>query len=100
MKSYRTVISGFAAACLVIALARWGQIWPAAAAQRGSNGPGQPQSNARQSGFFGLAPGPTGPTTELLKLMGVNQTDFGIKVVQTFDAGGKPAYATKGGDLL
>ena len=32
--------------------------------------------------------------------MGVNQTDFGIKVVQTFDASGKPAYETKGGDLL
>jgi DNA-binding beta-propeller fold protein YncE len=33
-------------------------------------------------------------------MMGVNQPDFGIKIVQTFDASGKPAYETKGGDLL
>src|SRR5216117_2832513 len=97
MKNYRTVISGFAALCVVIVLARWAQVWPAAAAQRGGNGP---QPSARQTGFFGLAPGPAGPATELLKLMGVNQTDFGIKVVQTFDASGKPAYETKGSDLL
>jgi len=33
-------------------------------------------------------------------MMGVNQPDFGIKVAQTFDASGKPAYETRGGDLL
>ena len=32
--------------------------------------------------------------------MAVDKPDFGIKVVQTFDASGKPAYETKGGDLL
>jgi len=32
--------------------------------------------------------------------MGVDRSDFGIKVAQTFDASGKPAYETKGGDLL
>lgn len=32
--------------------------------------------------------------------MGVDIPDFGIKVVQTFDASGEPAYETKGGDLL
>jgi len=32
--------------------------------------------------------------------MGVDKPDFGIKIIQTFDASGKPAYETKGGDLL
>src|SRR5437016_5236107 len=100
MKAYRTIISGFAVLCAVIALARWAQIWPAAAAQRTGNQSAESQSSPRQTGFFGVQAGPSGPATELLKLMGVNQTDFGIKVVQTFDARGKPAYETKGGDLL
>ncbi len=99
MKSRRTFFSGFAVVCAVIVLVRWAQIWPASAAQRGENRSGEPQS-ARQAGFFGVQAGPAGPATELLKLMGVNQSDFGIKVVQTFDASGKAAYQTKGGDLL
>lgn len=48
----------------------------------------------------GAPVGTPGPATELLKLMAVDKPDFGIKVVQTFDASGKPAYETKGGDLL
>jgi DNA-binding beta-propeller fold protein YncE len=48
----------------------------------------------------GTPAGTPGPATELLKLMAVDKPDFGIKVVQTFDARGKPAYETKGGDLL
>jgi DNA-binding beta-propeller fold protein YncE/plastocyanin len=99
MKNFRKIISGFAVLCAVIVLTRWAQIWPAAAAQRGGNRPAEPQS-ARQGGFFGVQAGPAGPATELLKLMGVDQTDFGIKVVQTFDARGKAAYETKGGDTL
>jgi DNA-binding beta-propeller fold protein YncE len=98
MKNYRKIISVFGVLCAVIAISRWAHLWPEAAAQRG-NRPAEPQA-ARQSGFFGIQAGPAGPATELLRLMGVNQTDFGIKVVQTFDAGGKPAYETKGGDLL
>jgi len=47
-----------------------------------------------------VPPGTPGPASELLKLMAVDKPDFGIKVVQTFDASGKPAYETKGGDLL
>jgi len=101
MKTYRgTIITWVGILVALVVVARWTQIWPAAAAQRGANGAAEPQSAARQTGFFGLQPGPSGPATELLKLMGVNQTDFGIKVVQTFDASGKPAYETKGGDLL
>jgi DNA-binding beta-propeller fold protein YncE len=44
--------------------------------------------------------GTPGPATELLNLMGVDKPDFGIKVVKTFDASGRPAYETSGGDLL
>ena len=51
-------------------------------------------------GGRGTPAGTPGPTTELLKLMAVDKPDFGIKIVQTFDASGKPAYDTKGGDLL
>src|SRR2546426_6911382 len=101
MKTYRRRIITWAGVLVaLLAVARWTQVWPAAAAQRGENRPAEQAGAARQTGFFGLAPGPAGPATELLKLMGVNQTDFGIKVVQTFDASGKPAYETKGGDLL
>src|SRR5262249_55821536 len=62
----------------------------------------QPQAARRAAGqaTAGAASGTGGPTSELLKLMGVDVPDFGIKVVQTFDASGKPAYETKGGDLL
>jgi DNA-binding beta-propeller fold protein YncE len=62
-----------------------GQASPA----QGQGGPGQ---NAPQ--------GSSGPATDLLKMMGVNPADYGIKITQTFDASGKPAYETKGGDLL
>jgi DNA-binding beta-propeller fold protein YncE/plastocyanin len=66
---------------------------PAAQAP-GNQGQGQgaPGQNAQQ--------GSAGPATGLLKQMGINQTDYGIKITQTFDASGKPAYETKGGDLL
>jgi len=101
MKAHRRrLITAAGVLVALLAVARWAQIWPAAAAQRGGNRPAEPQSAGRQTGFFGLPAGGSGPATELLKLMGVNQTDFGIKVVQTFDASGKPAYETKGGDLL
>lgn len=41
--------------------------------------------------------GTPGPTTELLRLLAVDRPDFGIKVVQTFNASGKPAYETSQG---
>src|SRR5437667_7545954 len=101
MKTYRRRIITWAGVLVaLLAVTRWTQVWPAAAAQRGENRPAEQAGAARQTGFFGLAPGPAGPATELLKLMGVNQTDFGIKITRTFDASGKPAYETKGGDLL
>src|SRR5437879_618311 len=66
MKKYRTVFSGFVMLCAIFAVARWAQVWPAAAAQRGGNRPAEQAGAARQTGFFGLAPGPAGPATELL----------------------------------
>src|SRR5437762_7493023 len=36
----------------------------------------------------GTPAGTPGPATELLKLMAVDKPDFGIKIVQTFDASG------------
>jgi DNA-binding beta-propeller fold protein YncE len=63
-----------------------------APANQSLQGQGAPGQNGQQ--------GSAGPATDLLKQMGVNQPDYGIKVVQTFDASGKPAYETKGGDLL
>ena len=67
---------------------------PAAQAPANQSAQGQaaPGQNAQQ--------GSAGPATDLLKQMGVNQADYGIKITQTFDASGKPAYETKGGDLL
>src|SRR5712692_141325 len=101
MQTYRRrIITWTGVLVALLAVARWAQLWPAAAAQSGGNRPAEQGPAARQTSFFGLAARPAGPATELLKLMGVNQTDFGIKVVQTFDASGKPAYETKGGDLL
>ena len=47
-----------------------------------------------------VPPGAPGPASQLLKLMAIDKPDYGIKVAQTFDASGKPAYETKGGDLL
>lgn len=66
------------------------------AAQTPANQPAQGQAALGQNAQQGSA----GPATDLLKQLGVNQPDYGIKVVQTFDASGKPAYETKGGDLL
>ena len=63
-----------------------------ASANPSAQGQGAPGQNAQQ--------GSAGPATDLLKQMGVNQGDYGIKISQTFDASGKPAYETKGGDLL
>src|SRR5438876_11185055 len=60
----------------------------------------QPSQEPPARGGRGTPAGTAGPATELLKLMAVDKPDFGIKVVRTFDASGKPAYETKGGDLL
>src|SRR5437867_2094298 len=64
----------------------------AAQAQRGQEAP----ARGGRGGARGTAAGTPGPATELLKLMDVDKPDFGIKVAQTFDASGKPAYETKG----
>ena len=62
--------------------------------------PGQQPPARGARGGRGAGAGTPGPATELLRLMAVDKPDFGIKVVQTFAASGKPAYETKGGDLL
>src|SRR5712691_6621985 len=70
---------------------------------RGQAAPAQPNQEPPARGARGgeaVPAGAPGPATELLKQMGVNQSDYGIKITQTFDASGKPAYETKGGDLL
>ncbi len=102
MKAYRSValalvvLLGVALTARKVQLgARPAQAQNRPAAQAPANqgqGQGAPGQNAQQ--------GSAGPATDLLKQMGVNQSDYGIKITQTFDASGKPAYETKGGDLL
>lgn len=58
------------------------------------------QSQANQPARAQGGPAQTQPGSDLLRQLGVSQTDYGIKIVQTFDASGKAAYETKGGDLL
>src|SRR5207249_11344676 len=102
MKRYRRFTIVFFALSAVAVLARWAQIWPTAAEslsnpeQQQSTSPSRPAVQQTP----GVPVGTPGPTTELLKMMAVDKPDFGIKVVRTFDANGKPAYETKGGDLF
>lgn len=103
MKTYRSVALALVVLLGVIITTRQVQLaaLPAEAqnrpaAQAPANQPTQGQAAPGQNAQQGSA----GPTTDLLKLMGVNQPDYGIKITQTFDASGKPAYETKGGDLL
>src|SRR5438128_1655241 len=100
MKTYRRFAIVLFALFALTFVARWAQLWPTAAQSRGN--PAQQQSTSRTVAQQtpGVPAGTAGPTTELLRMMAVDKPDFGIKVVQTFDARGKPAYETKGGDLL
>src|SRR5437867_3985873 len=100
MKTYRRFAVVVFALLAVAAVARWALIWPTAA-ESGSS-PAEQQSTSRvvAQQTPGVSVGTPGPTTELLKMMAVDKPDFGIKVVRTFDASGKPAYETKGGDLF
>ena len=100
MKTYRRFAVVVFALLAVAAAARWALIWPTAA-ESGSS-PAEQQSTSRvvAQQTPGVPVGTPGPTTELLKMMAVDKPDFGIKVVRTFDASGKPAYETKGGDLF
>src|SRR5262245_9552065 len=97
MKSYRRIGIALVVVLALAVVARAVQV-----ATRPAETPGQPQAARRAAAPAtpGAPAGTGGPTSELLKLMGVDVPDFGIKVVQTFDASGKPAYETKGGDLL
>ena len=100
MKTHRRFAVVVFALLAVAAAARWALIWPTAA-ESGSS-PAEQQSTSRvvAQQTPGVPVGTPGPTTELLKMMAVDKPDFGIKVVRTFDASGKPAYETKGGDLF
>jgi hypothetical protein len=68
--------------------------------RRAAPSPGTQPAQSQAAPGQNAQQGPAGPASDLLKQLGVNQADYGIKVVQTFDASGKPAYETKGGDLL
>jgi DNA-binding beta-propeller fold protein YncE len=108
MKSYRRVAIALIVPLVLTVVARRSEIGASpAAAQRATAPAASAQSGqspvagraAAQGGQQAPA-GTPGPASQLLRLMAVDKPDFGIKVVQTFDASGKPAYDTKGGDLL
>jgi len=107
MKWYRRIAIGFFILLALTVVARWAQLWPTPAesqsnpaAQTARSQSAQSQSAPRPTAQQAAQQGTPGPATELLKLMAVDKPDFGIKVAQTFDSSGKPAYETKGGDLL
>src|SRR5262249_32950951 len=113
MKGYRRLAIALVVPVLLTLIARRAQIaapqtpLQAAGAQagaaRGANpaaAPSQDPAARGARGTRGGGSGNAGPTTELLRFMSVDKPDFGIRVTQTFDASGKPAYETKGGDLL
>ena len=107
MRPYRRIAIALFVALALTAAARRAQLAPAQAeparkllAQATPNQSAQPGRRPGAQPAQGAASGSAGPATELLKLMGVDRPDFGIKVAQTFDSSGKPAYETKGGDLL
>src|SRR5882672_5631423 len=98
MKSYRRLVIALVVPLLLTVVARRAQVAASPAGmQRGAaeTGRDEPAPQTRPA-----PTGAAGPASELLKLMAVDRPDFGIKVVRTFDASGKPAYETKGGDLL
>src|SRR5713101_2443475 len=109
MNSYRRIALVIFVLFSAAVAVRWGWLRPARAEAQSQNrvvaqaGTSQPSPTGRglaAQQASGLPPGTPGPARQLLSLMGVDRSDFGIKVVQTFDASGKPAYETKGGDLL
>ena len=90
MTPYRRIAIALIVPLVMIGLARRSGIGASPAALQGSAAPPRQAPPA----------GTPGPTSQLLRLMAVDKPDFGIKVIQTFDATGRPAYETKGGDLL
>jgi DNA-binding beta-propeller fold protein YncE len=103
MKASRRITTVIFLLIAVAGIARWARIWPIAAAPlAGVQSTAAAQSDSRPAAQTSEATpsGTAGPTTDLLKLMEVNRPDFGIKIVQTFDSSGKPAYESKAGDLL
>lgn len=95
MHPYRRIAIALLVPLVLVAVARRAQV---AATPWGAPAQQAPAQGAR--GERTAPAGTPGPASELLRLMAVEKPDFGIKVVQTFDASGKPAYQTKGGDLL
>ncbi len=111
MKPYKRLAIALVVPLLMTGVARRAQLSATPAelqrgAGQGTSGqtapaqPDQAPTTGGARGAQGASVGTAGPATELLRLMAVDKPDFGIKVVQTFDASGKPAYDTKGGDLL
>jgi DNA-binding beta-propeller fold protein YncE len=98
MKAYRIALIALAVLLIAGVASRRSQL--AARSPEPQNGGGAQPANQAGRGRGAPPEAPAGPATGLLNMVGVNTTDFGIKVTQTFDASGKPAYETKGGDLL
>ena len=101
MKSYRNIAVGITLVLALAAVARGVQVATRPVESQNTllaqaNTTVRPAAQQPQGGPAGTA----GPASDLLRLMGVNQPDFGIKVVRSFDTAGKAAYETKGGDLL
>ena len=102
MKSYRNIVVTVFVLLTLTIVARGVQLATRPAepqsdlvAQAATTPAGQLPSAQRPGAQQGQGvPLGTGPASELLKLIGVNSPDFGIKVVQTFNATGRPAYET------
>jgi len=94
MNGYRRIAIALIVPILLTVVARRSEI---AAPQAPVQAAQEPQGRAGRGTRGG---GPAGPATELLRFMRIDRPDFGMGVVQTFDATGKPAYETKPGDLL
>jgi DNA-binding beta-propeller fold protein YncE len=103
MNGYRRIAIALIVPLLLTVVARRSEIAapqaPVQAADAQSAGRGTP-AQAPQGTGRGARAGAAGPATELLRFMRVDKPDFGISVIRTFDASGKPAYETKPGDLL
>ena len=100
---YRLILMVVFALAVTAVLARNSQIAPTVAeseVQRSAQSAQAPGSSIAAAQSPSVPPGVPGPTTALLRMMGVDQPGFGIRVAQTFDASGPPAYETQGGDLL
>src|SRR5438552_15548280 len=91
MNSYRRLAVVMFVLFSAAVAVRWGWVRTARAESQSQSGlVAQASQSPRQPGqqASGPPPGTPGPARQLLAQMGVNRSDFGIKVVQTFDTSG------------